>query len=660
MNSIILKIKASDLTPSLTMSSIGLAIKPTVIICYLYVHTAQRTNIYLLVIIFVKQIMKNRQFFEITEMPVTSSLLSDCFFEIPITGLLASPLSLGGPKREQFLTYMTERLRPIVMLFSVAEKYFGAKLKLHSFPILYNSKFWTPTKILGGYSDSSTNIKASELAISYLACWRLEGCHVRLAKATIWYIRSRGNFKDGINYLVDLFEAGYIINENEFAAAGKILVELYAKLDNPFRTINELSLDLDPKTTDLMLKALREATANQYANEQRLLDIFSWILKMVLDETTKARSSNSIGEFVLSKAKIRGLSKVLLNISELYKSTIKLSLAEQAILSQLEEISADIFAEQMGFITQPRHFPLVGGTNGLLHISMNYASYIAKLYKQKYGDDGIEKLFDDRLLVPDYLKEMFRQKFSKSEAANADVKFDSFSEEWNYFPLTFVLFFGMIKDIKPSLMRSELFAKEILLNEILDLYRAANLSKNEIQSTLDEQYSLFRSSIAEETHEDKQQTEEEKRLKSKESIKHFIKTNFYDIYIYICNKELEMKILPLIRDHDKQNTEEVLLHTRSQLEELSKLYPWNPAIYHERCINSDWLGDRKGALDNIQAAILVEPTQESLWQSLQVVCSKFSTQDDNRFASLIRYMLRSAARKEDSQSLRRIPSTESG
>ena len=67
------------------------------------------------------------------------------------------------------------------------------------------------------------------------------------------------------------------------------------------------------------------------------------------------------------------------------------------------------------------------------------------------------------------------------------------------------------------------------------------------------------------------------------------------------------------------------------------------------CINSDRLGDQKGAQENIQAAILLEPSQESFWQSLQVVCSKFSTQDDSRFASLIRYIQRSAASKEDPQ-----------
>jgi hypothetical protein len=555
--------------------------------------------------------VKSLDFFQIKEMPETSSLLSMCFSEIQAIGILAS-LLVGPVEREKFVGAISERLLTFKNLFIIAESQFQAKLNSHPIPILHDPfiSYSIPANatILGGYFNLNENIKASEITASYLGAWdHLK--YGRLVKAALWYIKSRENFKDGFNYLLDLFDAGYIIDIDQFIRAVFILMDTYAKIDDPFNTVMEINLSIDQETTGPMLNAIENATANKGFNEQRIIDIYSLILGRVLDEITKAKDSKCIGEFMLSCGKFSGKYRLLGAFLAKNEPTLRLTISDKAILSYLEEIHGDLFAEIGMLRITPRHFPIV-------HESLTSAFSLANKYVKVYGDNGIEKLFEDRLLVPRVLQESFRQTFDKTKSSADMGRVFKLPEEWKYFPLTFVSSLSYIKNIEPSMMRSKLLDKHLLLTEVLNSHFKGSLSYNDIRYIIDINYGMIPNTMTEENAEEQQAND----------AKQYIKNHFYEIYHTTCTKELAA-LLPFIYENEHLTSEQLIT--------LSKIYPWNSLIYLAMCMDSDKLDNHVGVLENINAAILLEPTNPRLWNSCQAFCSRYSTQSDAEFAAIM-------------------------
>jgi hypothetical protein len=550
-------------------------------------------------------------------MPVLSAILSLFFLEIQTTGLFASAF-VYPPQRKIFRSRVGSHLGPFFTMFSLAEKHFGARMKVHSTPILYNSMLWTHTQILGGYIIRNLDIKASELCRSYLACW-LGAAHGRLLKAAIWYVKRKGNFEAGLDYLSDLFEAGYVMSTDEFAGDGLILVNLYFKLEQPLKFIDKLPLIIDPASTNEMLAVIDKAIADKTAKEERVVAVYTRILNRLLDRITSARNAESLGDYVLLGAKIAGLYRLLRFIVETHKSVLKLTLANEAILSQIEEISADFGAVNLTFLTNPKHFPLV--QDPLRTVFDPHTMNVARSYIHEYGSDGVEKFFEDRLLVPKYLKQIYRNKLSKNKSY---IPLKNFSDpkEWKYFPYSFAHLFGILKEIVPSLMRAKLIDKRIIFSEILEsqgkslpkgevrsiiktyvpsLMRAKlidkriisskiprsqrkySLSKSELRSIIKTQYSPYGvSRLLDEYNRRNLKTQEQK-----------ISNHFYTNYSNACVKEKQSKFFPLLLDPSKFIDQTDLSNRLFKLEALSDLYPWDPFIYNEMCVYSDYMGDKK-------------------------------------------------------------------
>jgi hypothetical protein len=580
--------------------------------------------------------MTNTELFEIEKMPNVSSLLSMFLSQIQVTGVLASffihSRSVKAPmKRQEFLNGIDERFEYFRNFMMVAE-YNGAKLKLHSIPILYNTQHWR-SEVLGGYFNPDFNINPSDLVISYRGCWRYEDSHRRLVKATLWYVRSRGDFNYWFDYLVDLFEAGYIIDRNEFVKAGMILLELYAKSENPIQLIEKLALDIDPGTTETALEFIRKGIASQNANDERIRNAYAMILKRLLEEISRARYSDSVGEWVLSFAKIQGLIDFVISMVRSYNSVLDLKVVDEAILSQIEEIDADFTPFRAGFLFfDKKHFPLIYNPFN------NFARSVAGLYVRTYGDRAIEKLIGDRLLVPECLKDIVNKKVSNGQLDDDNIEESLWPTEWVNYPILFAYPFGLIKGIIYSLMRTQLFPKDQVIKKILDLFGGSDLVESDVRSIVNSDYFGDLSSEYAEYVETHEHMIEDPLLSKRRALKESIKNHMYEIHREMCSEELNTELRPLIRDYEAASTEELRTFI-PPLIALLKLYPWHPSPYVEMSIIADYMADEKEALKNIKSAILLEPRSTPIWKSFSVICSKYGTQEEVRFSRAIENML---------------------
>jgi hypothetical protein len=108
-------------------------------------------------------------------------------------------------------------------------------------------------------------------------------------------------------------------------------------------------------------------------------------------------------------------------------------------------------------------------------------------------------------------------------------------------------------------------------------------------------------------------------------------------------------LIPLIQQSDDLKQKIKIVHHKSQLELLSTIYPWHPSIYHEICIDSDRLGDKTDALDNIRAALQLDPSTHVFWRSMRTVCSKYGSSNDARFSGIMESIMSSRGSEEHMQ-----------
>jgi hypothetical protein len=579
--------------------------------------------------------MKNTELFEIEKMPNVSSLLSMFLSQIQVTGLLASffidSRSVEAPmKRQEFLNGIDKRFEYFTNFMMMAE-YNGAKLELHSIPILYNTQHWR-SEVLGGYFNPDFNINPSDLVISYRGCWRYADSHRRLVKAALWYVRSRGDFNYWFDYLVDLFEAGYIIDRKEFVKAGMILLELYAKSENPIQLIEKLALDIDPGTTETALEFIRKGIASQNANDERIRNAYTMILKRLLEEISRARCSDSVGEWVLSFAKIVGLIDFVISMVGSYESILKLTVVDEAIQSQIEEIHADLFSFVATFLFDKKHFPLIHNPFPSL------ARSVAREYVSTYGDRAIEKLIGDRLLIPECLKDIVNKKVSNGQLDVDITEGTPWPVDWVNYPILFAYPFGLIKGIIYPLMRTQLFQNDQVIKKIFDLFGGPDLFESDVRSIVNSHYFDDLSSEYAEYTQTHEHMIEDPLLSRRRALKEYIKRYMYEIHSEMCNEDLNAELVPLIHDYEAASTEE-LRTFMPPLIALLKLYPWYPPLYLEMSIIADYMADQKEALKNIKSAILLEPSSTLIWRSFSVICSKYGTQEEVRFSDAIKNMI---------------------
>jgi tetratricopeptide (TPR) repeat protein len=548
--------------------------------------------------------MKILNVFEIKDMPDVSSLASIFFKQIQIIGIL-------GVNKESLVNVISDRIAFYKVCFELLEKYFGATLKQDLVPILYNKQEWPLKSKLGGYSTQDT--KASELVTSYLGTWILafeSSATRRIIKAVLWYIQEQQDFEKGFCYLIDLFKAGFIVDGNDFVQSGVLLSEIYAKFETCQELITEISNIEDFYCIDnfdfngwLNYKEL---------NNHKIQQLFQWLEELIFDEIEITQQVDDADEWLIQYQILFTLinfhRKLILVNKESYHSYSNLS--KYHIDSILEEIICDIWAYILGSTARAKHLP----------ISLDWIFINGQFWGSIFGEEIVEA----RVLIPKNLTKLNFKEWPKSLVNFSNLPAFIISNN---------------NGINMALMRTKLFDKSQILQKINDLkiLDKLNIPSKEIDDILTTQYfnALTQEAIAEiEGKSKSEQTAIQNNSDLVRDKKYNIEDLLYEIHLELCVEEIDQKLRPLIRQ--SENYENII----AQLTALSELYPWLSSIYQELGIRYDELGDSDSAISHFKSAIILEPTNANIWQSLGFMYSKNGSSKEAHFSQGILMMLR--------------------
>lgn len=452
-------------------------------------------------------------------------------------------------------------------------------------------------------------------------------------KSTIWYIRSGKTFAEGFKYLIDLFESGFIIDPNEFVRAGIILLELYSKANDPNDVIKRLSIDKDPGTIEGMMESIQTIITKREVNDEKIREIFGILIKITYDKLGTARTIDSLGEWVLVWARWYGLVLLVQQIKRAYKSNLRLGIAEETILSPLEEFKADV-GSLRDRLAVPRYYPFTdmpGAIEFPLPINFTYVFMLFMQYKEKYAEDAVNKLLQDRCM-PGYFRSILDYLNGKKDAI-PDLT-SPWADEALYLPVSFAFPMGCITDIEPTMMRMELLPKHLLVKEDEKANGRSKPSKRQIDQLYQEYTSIFPQ--FKEVKRDSQGVyfARVKRTPKIQKAQEELEDIMYQLHLKACVSELEELISKYETRADTLDQRE-LQDRKVTFEKILKMYPWFPFAYQELCIINDRMGDGLAAKQNIQAGLLLDLTNPSIWQSFKVICNRYSTKQDAIIAGAI-------------------------
>lgn len=563
-------------------------------------------------------------YFKMGKMPITSSLLSMFFYEVQSHGLLSNVIYPRN--NEEFISLTKERLFTAMSKFYIAESNFQARLKISDIPYLYNFGSWDQQHGLGGYTTEDLGLRATQMCMTFLLTWS-ENMSFAYTKSSLWYMKERKSFKDGFEYFLNLLSAGFVTDKDQFLRTGWELVNLYAALDDPLKFIDKLVIDANSSNSKPMFEALWHPIFQMEKKEDRLQNIYSFLSNWIINRLSKAKNASNPIEFLVLSAEISILYELLNRVTKIEKSKLNLSLSDETFLSYLNEFHADFGTAllDMGLLSYDRSFPMI-------YRFPIWAYEVVQMYFGTYQDEPIERFFEDRFLVPNKLKETFKQSIRKGGYRLEHID-DTMPDDWKYISFIHAHSIGLAKNIDILRMRTQLIDREILENEIFELFGNINLSREDIHQVI-KVYGPNGIVFSEraEMGEDQVRIEDKSDIQTKD--KEYIKNHFYEIYCLVCDQELK-KAFGLISQGYDQCSPKQLEEIKSQLLALSKLYPWNSSIYYQLSVVCKDLDDIYNTTEFIKIATFLDPENQLYWEFIQSICLSQGNQNDYVFASLV-------------------------
>lgn len=342
----------------------------------------------------------------IESLPKISEVLSSLYRQMQFAGLLCAnfyraPRDGGEDVPEQ----LTQRLALLETILSVVETQMREALTLSGVPAISNRGKWADPKQLGGYTGLDLKASGSDIIGSYLGCWQhgfqypksLPGRFVRLA---FWYWRKTGNVLNAMGLLLDLYQAGFMIQEEAIEQAFLYVANAYTK-DFDLGLLKQLDFsneDANEAIHDAVTG--RDDAPHDATKAQKMAE---WLLDRALSESDTARHAASLDEWMIAKARLRATVQALRALESEHHDM--LTGVQRAMASQFEEITADLGGESVllaSFAKCGR--PLIDEMLGIGVVALDY--------QRRYGAKWLDPMLEDRVLAPDALRETIQAAYA--------------------------------------------------------------------------------------------------------------------------------------------------------------------------------------------------------------------------------------------------------
>ena len=288
------------------------------------------------------------------------------------------------------------------MMLEVAEEAAELRFGDDRFPFVYNTAKWDQQAPLAGWITDSETPRPSQLPWSLLGGWMMalqepdRSMRNRLLRAVLWQT-SRDSLRTGLQLAVDLSGAGFLLNRDDLTKVVALVLLARDQVDSDREMVAGLLGGTVPGSPQEFLNAPLTPgwVTRTEATSAAALTVIQQLIQMMTPVMATARSSSSLGEWVLSQQRLYNVAAPVLN--GITAVLPKLPLALRAVMTQLREINADggNYAELLKIkLYRLPSYQLVAEP----------ALNVALQFQARLGADWADRLCRERVVVPDELR----------------------------------------------------------------------------------------------------------------------------------------------------------------------------------------------------------------------------------------------------------------
>jgi len=518
-------------------------------------------------------------------MPQMSAILSGLFKQLQMAALLTEHFETAPSEpAKSFLERFGLRPSLLDSIFTAVDQYMPNSVSMTPVPAISNHARWSSSEILGGY----LSVKPGELLASYLGCWQQaaddpEACPFRFPRLAFWYWRETGDVLTALGLLFDLNKAGFFLHLKHFWQAVFMVCDAYTQDFNVKLLQNH---DFKSQSGDQDLALTVQGLSGRPHNTAKVQAVVEWVTDCAIEEAQRAREATTSDEWLFQQPILRAAVEILTSLDRKHKALLTVS--QRAVASQFEEVRADLGGAAMvtGLVARERR-PLRIEYYGVTGVGLEY--------QRTYGAEWLDKLLEDRVLLPEALRDHFA-------LAYAGATLPAFREvevpvEWRYVSEWMAWSFAVALKKDPVVLRSRDFDIETIYAKCREMGFEAE------EDTEDPGIREFSSEAQSEARHELTVDELTGLLQSPE----------------------------VFSDNDAAAME--------KLQTIISLYPWNNFARQELGIRYDQSGNVAEGFAQLRASVLLDPTYGLTWQSLSVVLNRLGNRQDSMLAAAMAEMI---------------------
>lgn len=348
--------------------------------------------------------------------PTLATLATGFFEQLRILGQFCQ--GTESTQQKAIIELASRRERILYDFYSLLEEVGGLEFDEKEQVLAYNRAYWAGDNPIAGYSRTDEKILPSAMLSTYTGNWRLdlskqdEGCTARLLKCAL-FVRSQSNFHTAFNYLLDCSSQGLTLKrESVFRALCLLagLESIFSDDKHPLKRIFGKQPNYPSEWMDAEFVIDRSGI---HISSSILKAVIQTLIDRCLRTIDKTKNSESYGAWLRLQSALYVLISALFEFCELFKYSPKQSL--DTLFSQFEEIRCDA-GGVIELACRQRNKALLG------KFGFVNARVLLNAFSAQFGrDEGIERAFNERALIPHALKEHFLN----------DSSLESLPDEWS-------------------------------------------------------------------------------------------------------------------------------------------------------------------------------------------------------------------------------------
>jgi hypothetical protein len=519
---------------------------------------------------------------QIASLPRLSELLSDLFQQLQLAGLFFANLDvLRFEATESSLSQLWYRRDLLHNIADMLESWKPSALVVSGTPAISNTVLWHSGKALGGYAGTDLSVSLSDLLASYRGCWRHAIMYpaftfTRFTRLGFWYWRERDDVFAALDLLLNMYKNGFFLRMKDFGSA-------IAPVCNAFTTgldLTELwNVDFNSKEVDAaVFRVIDDSMKGDHAKD-RVQMLIDWASSSAIEQFDLAREASSLDLWLIAQAQLYIMVDTLTSFGKMHSGL--LSATQRVIVSQFEEIRCDL-----GSVVDTDWGRGKNGSPFLFHLSMVYG--VGFEYQQKYGCEWLDKMIEDRGLLPDVLRESAREAYSGADLPA--IREIALPVEWRMPSESIGSSFCAVFNRDPSIECSFEFDDRTVAATCRALGHAP-------------QHDAIGDKASDFSYE--AQSEARRKLS------------------VTCHRE-EVRGKNLLAEQATVSTEEIA--------GIGRLFPWNPAVLRHLGMRNSESGDTAGALRQMRAALLFDPSDNMVWHCLSKIFLQMGSPNDAKAA----------------------------